>query len=261
LWSEIGEKRAIEKTSQALREGQGSTKQKYFCRDNVEHSETEMTSITTGTSAKSSTTSPSHHANTNNLTSMKYDSVVENEYKREGYKAFKEEGVDTSALSQASQTIEKLSDEEEINHLIYQTFSNEKEYWLKHTPKVPSMNQISIRKAATSSQKEEHNKYSEKREHDNLDKVPSCTNSVRSDNDNTKHRRTEYSNILAQKSNLNSQSYIQKDGITCNLNLLFNSGSGNNNSLHTIQKLQDGTTTSTYTARNKNPVWYGGRSA
>jgi len=224
------------------------------------HSESEMTSIATDTSAKSSPTSPSHHASTNSLTSIKYNLVVENECEREGCKVSKEEGVDTSALSQASQTIEKLSEEEEINHLIYQTFSNEREYWLKNTPKYPSMKQISIGKAATSSQEEEHKNYSEKREHDNLDNDPSCTNSIH--RDHTKHRRTEYSNILAQKSNLNSQSNFQKDGITySNLNFLFNSCSGNDNSLHTIQKLQDGTTTSTYTARNQKPVWYGGRSA
>lgn len=279
LWNEISEKRAIEKTSQALREGQGST--------------------------TSTTIRPSHSdSSINNLeNSTKKDSLVveKNEcIKEDKLLKKKKKGVDmdtNNTLSPASkqQKTEILEekklyyDEEEINHLICQTFSsqNEKEQYrlIKHNiPKLPSMNHESICDddavvVTSSSQLEEEKKYREKRDHEKLlldnnnnnKALPRCiTNSVVCSDNNKKHRRIEY---LSQQQKLNQNSilqsyYTQKDVLTFNnLNFLFNSGSSsgiNNNSLHnTIQKIQgSGTTISTYTPRkNQNPVWYGGRSA
>merc|ERR1711862_86517 len=119
-------------------------------------------------------------------------------------------------------------DEEEINHLICQTFSS--------IPKLPSMNHESICDddavvVTSSSQQEEKKKYREKRDHEELfldnnnnDKaLPRCiTNSVVCSDNNTKHRRIEY---LSQQQELNQNSilqsyYTQKDVLTFN-NLNF----------------------------------------
>jgi len=199
LWNEISEKRAIEKTSQALREGQGSstTKQCLFCNsDHVEYSEEneKMLSIPISASVKSTTIRPSHSdSSINSLeNSTKIDSLVveKNECIKEDKLLKKKNGVDidtNNTLSPASKEQQKTEileekklyyDEEEINNLICQTFSsqNEKEQYclIKHNiPKLPSMNHESICDddavvVTSSSQQEEKKKYREKRDHEKL---------------------------------------------------------------------------------------------
>jgi len=262
VWNDIGDTRAIAKTSQALREGQGDTKRKIFGRDHVvEHSETERTSTITGPSA-TSTTSHSHHDNPINLTSVQCECVIEDGYKRLGYEQYEEgevvcgEKIDSSAFSEASHPVEKVSDEEEINHLIYQTFSKDANYWSKHIPKLPSMDQITIWDAKTNSQEERHNlnqNHSEKRKHENLEMVTSSSSSVHNNNDNMKYRRTEYSYMLGQNPNFNSKAIIsdtKRDRISSNHDYLFKYVTGNSNSHYTMQHTQ-----------KPKLVWYGGRSA